>query len=156
MQRRAAGRLMNQKKIPVLIADDSEDDQFFFKRAAAKLEKLEIVGSVRDGEDLLAYLSGAAAYADRTRFPLPELLLLDLQMPKRNGFDVLEWLKENTNMPDMIVVVVSGSSQDTDIRKALALGADYYQAKPAEPQSWTAMLQAIEFYASRHRRESQT
>lgn len=147
---------MNEKKIPVLIADDSEDDQFFCKRAAANLEKLEIVGSVVDGEDLLAYLSGTAAYADRKRFPFPELLLLDLQMPRRNGFEVLKWLKENTKVPNMIVVVVSGSTQEEDIRKALALGADYYQAKPAEARSWTAMLTTIEFYASRHRRSHNT
>lgn len=135
----------------MLVADDSEDDQFFIRRATAKLEKLEIVGSVLNGEDTLAWLSGAAPYGDRKRFPLPDLLLLDLQMPKLNGFDVLKWLKENGSPAQMTVVVLSGSTRQEDIRKALALGADYYQAKPADAQSWAAMLRGIEFYASRQR-----
>jgi CheY-like chemotaxis protein len=146
---------MKAKKIAVLIADDSEDDQFFFKRAAGTLEKLQIVGSVLDGEELVAYLAGAAAYADRTRFPLPELLLLDLQMPKLNGFDVLQWLKENDKTENMTVVIVSGSTREEDIRKALALGAHYYQAKPADIGSWTDMLKSIEFYAWRQRGSDQ-
>lgn len=146
---------MTAKKIPVLIADDSEDDQFFFRRAIGTLEKLEIVGSVADGDALVAYLSGARDYADRTRFPLPELLLLDLQMPKRSGFEVLEWLKERGQSERLTVVIVSGSTREDDIRRALALGADYYQAKPSNVGSWTDMLKTIEFYASRQRRGSQ-
>src|SRR5688572_13030007 len=130
---------MNAKKIGVLIADDSEDDHFFFKRATKGFEKLEIVGSVLDGDDLIKYLAGSAAYADRDRYPLPQLLLLDLQMPKRDGFDVLKWLKENPSIVDMTVVIVSGSIREEDITQALALGADYYQAKPADAESWNAM-----------------
>lgn len=146
---------MNAKRIPVLVADDSEDDLFFFKRAATHLEKLQIVGTAYDGEDVVAYLSGQAAYADRNRFPLPELLLLDLQMPRRNGFEVLEWLKDNPGMSPSTIVVVSGSTREEDIRRALSLGADYYQAKPADAQSWTAMLRIIEFYASRQRKSQE-
>ena len=147
---------MNAKKIPVLIADDSEDDHFFLKRAAGTLERLQIVGAVMDGDGVLAYLGGTAPYGDRTLFPFPELLLLDLQMPRRNGFEVLKWLQENGRAGAMTVVVVSGSQREEDIRKALSLGADYYQAKPADVGSWTDMLKAIEFYASRHHRSPQT
>ena len=146
---------MNAKRIPVLIADDSEDDQFFCKRAARDLEQLEIVGSVMNGEEVIAYFSGAAGYADRKRFPLPELLLLDLQMPKRNGFEILKWLKENPKPPGLTVVIVSGSIREEDIRQALALGADFYQAKPPDARSWNAMLRTIEFYASRQRKSQQ-
>ena len=144
---------MNETKIPVVIADDSEDDQYFYRRAAVELEKLQIVGAVLDGEELLEYLSGRKEYTDRTRFPLPELLLLDLQMPRKNGFEILKWLNENGRSKEMTVVVVSGSTREEDIRQALALGADYYQAKPANAQSWISMLKAIEFYASRNRRK---
>src|SRR5258706_15066899 len=112
------------------MVDDSEDDCLLIKMAVGQAERLRFIGSVSDGDELVAYLNGTGEYADRERYPLPDMLLLDLMMPRKNGFEVLEWLQTQP-FQDMIVVVLSGSEQSEDVNKAMELGADYYQPKRA-------------------------
>ncbi|HYV28568.1 MAG TPA: response regulator, partial [Candidatus Eisenbacteria bacterium] len=99
-----------KEKYLILMVDDSEDDCLFLKMAIDKAERLRFIGSVSDGEELLAYLSGKNDYGDRQRFPLPDLLLLDLKMPRKDGFEVLKWLQSQP-FEGMIVVVLSASER---------------------------------------------
>src|ERR1051326_8590666 len=77
----------------VLIAEDDPSDVFLLKRAFALAQIPATLHFVRDGQEAIDYLEGEAAYNDRTAYPLPDLMLLDLKMPKLNGFDVLSWLR---------------------------------------------------------------
>src|SRR6266581_3559317 len=122
-------RLAKEKYL-VLMVDDSADDCLLLKMALSKAQRLRFIGSVSDGEEIVAYLSGEGKYSDRERYPLPDMLLLDLMMPRKNGFEVLEWLRGQP-FDDMTIVVLSGSEQPEDRKRALALGADYYQTKEA-------------------------
>jgi len=125
----------------VLIVDDSEDDRFFLERELkATLPSCAIVGTAYDGEAAVDYLSGAAKFADRAVFPLPDVMVLDLKMPRMNGFDVLRWLRLQ-NM-DLTVIVLSSSMLLDDVQTAKALGAHHYVVKEL-PQETAAAIAGI-------------
>jgi CheY-like chemotaxis protein len=135
----------DEKHVPVLVADDSEDDRLFLRIGLRNQPQLKIVAEVVDGEETINYLGGKGIYADREKYPFPELLLLDLKMPRFNGFEVLDWLREQ-NFPGLKVAVISGSFLKQDVAKSLELGAHAYHMKPSsmlEQQQIAAQLQAM-------------
>src|SRR5216684_2638056 len=134
----------------VLMVDDSEDDCLLIKMAVGRAERLHFIGSVSDGEELVEYLSGTGKFADRVQFPLPNLLLLDLMMPRKNGFEVLKWLQTQP-FEDMIVVVLSGSEQAEDVKRAMELGADHYQPKYGDSQKRLELVKLLEEYLVKER-----
>src|SRR5262249_14688542 len=83
-----------------------------------------------DGGEAIAYLKGMGAYEDRKLYPLPQLLMLDLHMPRVDGFHVLEWLRHEPIMDHLLVVVFSSSNKAADMRRAQELGAHWYLVKP--------------------------
>jgi len=89
----------------VLVADDSEDDRLLMKQALRRAKRLELAGEVTNGREAIAYLSGHADFGDREKFPLPDLLLLDLKMPHKDGFEVLQWL-QSESLDNMTVVAL--------------------------------------------------
>ena len=127
----------------VLVADDSVDDHFFIKRALDKSPCLRPVAEVFDGIEVLEYLSGAGKYEDRSEFPFPALLLLDIHMPRMGGLEVLAWLRKQF-FSDLRVVMFSSSLDDRNIKKALELGADYYQAKTSDQGLLNALVRRLE------------
>lgn len=127
----------------VLLADDDADDHFFAVRALSKSLCLRPVAEVYDGIEVLEYLTGEGKYGDRLKFPFPALLLLDIQMPRMNGLEVLAWLQQQ-DFPDLRVVMLSSSLDPANIEKALTLGADYYQAKPGNLEKMTALVRRLE------------
>ncbi|MDB6018298.1 MAG: response regulator receiver protein [Pedosphaera sp.] len=134
---------MPKAKYTVLLADDSEDDRLFMRRALLRTTRLVMIGEVCDGEEAIDYLSGVGAYSDREKFPLPDVLLLDLKMPRKTGYEVLEWL-QTQSLDGLVVVVVSGSFLPEDITRSLALGADAYQQKVALKDEQEGMVREIE------------
>jgi len=129
----------------VLIADDSSDDRFLLRSAMRRATRLNIVAEVGDGSGVIAYLKGQDAYADRKRYPLPDLLLLDLKMPQMDGFEVLEWLRTHS-IAGMSIVVLTDSMQPEHIKQALDLGADLFQVKPRANPEREALALALEQY----------
>ncbi|MDB6122640.1 MAG: response regulator receiver protein [Pedosphaera sp.] len=127
----------------VLLVDDSEDDRLFMRMAFRSSFKLTIVGEVSNGEEAMAYLSGTGIYADRQKYPFPDLVLLDLKMPRFNGFEVLTWVKAQP-FPSLKVVVLSGSLLTEDVAKTLKLGADAYHVKAASRPEQEQIVQQIE------------
>ena len=85
---------------------------------------------VEDGQAALDYLSGSGPYRERDKFPLPSLMLLDLKMPRKNGFEVLEWLRRNSELKWLPVVVFTASNSPKDTRRAFELGANSLLVKP--------------------------
>lgn len=87
--------------------------------------------SARDGDEAIAYLNGVGVYADRTAHPLPSLVLLDIKLPHRSGFDVLHWVRQSGgDLRQIPVVIMSSSCIDRDIQRAYDLGANAYVVKP--------------------------
>jgi len=127
----------------VLAAEDEESDVFLLKMAFKAAGVPNPLTVVRDGEEAIAYLNGDAPYNDRFRHPLPGMLLLDLNMPRLNGFDVLSWLASHPDLKSLPAVVLSSSAQDSDIEKARKLGAVDYRLKPTGLNNLITLLQEI-------------
>jgi CheY-like chemotaxis protein len=118
------------RDLTVLHIDDDPNDTTLLQAATRKAGLKLALRNVEDFEQAIAYLSGAAHYADRTAFPLPSLILLDLKMPRANGFEVLKWIRADPALSHIPVVVLSGSELQDDIRRAYLGGANSYLVKP--------------------------
>jgi len=114
----------------VLYVEDNTDDFALLELAARKCGTPFCLQRAADGEEAIAYLNGASAYGDREVHPFPDLVLLDLKMPRLDGFEVLQWIRDNPVTRAVPVVVLAGSRYRADIRRALELGAQSYAAKP--------------------------
>jgi CheY-like chemotaxis protein len=114
----------------ILLAEDNADDAFFTKLAFDNAGILNAIHVVRDGEEAIAYLSGTGQYKNRAEYPLPALLLLDLKMPLKNGFEVLTWIRGQPALFGLCTIVLSGSNQPKDEQAAYQLGATSYLTKP--------------------------
>jgi CheY-like chemotaxis protein len=101
---------------------------------------------VSDGDEAVAYLSGKSRYADRVAFPLPNLMLLDLKMPRRSGFEVLQWLRGQPTLRRLPVVVLTSSNQSSDINGAYDQGANSYIVKTANPEAMQELTRLIDLY----------
>jgi CheY-like chemotaxis protein len=130
----------------VLVAEDNPDDFFLFRRALDKAKFDSPVQRVEDGEEAIAYLAGQGVYDDRGKFPIPSLLLLDLKMPRRSGFEVLEWTRQHPIYKRLPVVVLTSSSQPEDVDRAYSLGANSYLVKPGDFNDLIKLSHAIDDY----------
>lgn len=119
---------------PVLYAEDDDNDVFLMQRAFAKACVSNPLHTVVDGSEAIQYLSGAGKFSNRDRFPMPCLLLLDLNMPRQSGLEVLEWVRTQPYLRELSVIILTSSSQDRDIGSAHALGANGYLVKPASSE----------------------
>jgi CheY-like chemotaxis protein len=102
--------------------------------------------SVSDGDQAINYLRGLNEYADRARFPLPFLLLLDLKMPGTDGFEVLQWVRSQADLKRLLVVVLTSSNLQADVDRAYESGANSYLVKPVEFNEMVNMIQRFEAY----------
>lgn len=119
----------------ILIVDDREDDSFLLERMLRRLGVGNSIVKLSSGDDALHYLAGEYQFKDRTRYPLPSVLFLDLRMPGKDGFDVLQWIQQNPLPSRCLVLIVSELRALDDIRQAYRLGADSFLSKPLnEPE----------------------
>ncbi|MDB6024307.1 MAG: response regulator [Verrucomicrobiales bacterium] len=114
----------------ILLADDEDNDALLIKRAFKKAEITTSIHRVKDGEDALSYLEGEGVFRDRVMYPFPDMVLLDLKMPRRSGFEVLRWIRAHEHFKRMVVIVLTSSQQSFDINQAYDLGANSYLVKP--------------------------
>jgi len=114
----------------ILIADDDENDVMAVREILRDAGVTNSVHAVSDGDLAIAYLKGEKEYADRKQFPAPRVLLLDLKMRRKSGFDVLEWLAFHEEFENMLVVVLSGHGELKNVRDAYQLGAHSFLIKP--------------------------
>jgi CheY-like chemotaxis protein len=117
-------------EVPILLADDDENDIFLMGRAFDRAIIPNPLFVVHNGQEAIDYLSGAGQYGDRTQYPLPGLLLLDLKMPWMDGFDVLRWLRGQHEFDTLPVVVLTSSKLQADIDKSREMGVYDYRVKP--------------------------
>ena len=130
----------------VLLCEDDPDDVLLTQIAFEKARLANPLQIVRDGEEAIAYFQGEGRFADRKRFPLPILLLLDLKMPKLDGFHVLQWLRKQSEVQRVPVAIMTSSDHDPDISRAYELGADSYLIKPPDAEALLALVQRLNAY----------
>lgn len=130
----------------ILLVEDEASDALLIQRALCKADVASAIQVVEDGETAIAYLAGSGAYADRERHPLPVLVLLDLKMPRKSGFEVLVWLRAQPGLRRLPVVVLTSSKEPADIRRAHELGANSYLVKPLAFDALLEMVQALSRY----------
>jgi CheY-like chemotaxis protein len=127
----------------ILVAEDEDNDFMLLERALKKQNGKFFLTRARDGVEAINYLSGTDDFADRNRFPMPDLLLLDLKMPRKDGFEVLEWVRSQPSLNRLVAVVLSSSRQDCDIARAYELGANSYVAKPNDYDGLVALTRIL-------------
>ena len=130
----------------VLLADDDENVHLLMRRAFLKAGVFHVINMVQDGNEAVDYLTGNGLYSDRAAYPLPLLLLLDLDMPGKHGFDVLQWIRAESDVKRMVVVVFSTSDEPGDINRAYDLGANSYLVKPRRLNEFTELAVSLDEY----------
>jgi CheY-like chemotaxis protein len=130
----------------ILIVEDNPDDVLLIERAFQQCGIINTLRFVHNGEEAMAYLKGEGNFGDRTRNPLPVLILLDLKMPRMNGFEFLTWLRNEPELKKLIVVVLTSSRESSDINRAYELGANSYLVKPVQFEELMRMVKELHLY----------
>lgn len=134
---------MPQHPPPLLYVEDEPDDVFFLRAAFRRVGLPPDFPVVEDGEKAIAYFAGEPPYEDRERHPLPSLVLLDLNLPLRSGFEVLEWLRSRPEGRTLDVIIFSSSGRPEDRSRAAELGASGYLLKPASGLDFAAIASEL-------------
>jgi CheY-like chemotaxis protein len=127
----------------ILQVEDEESDVFLLRHAFGKVGISEQLQAVCDGRQAISYLSGAGQYSDRTKYPVPSLVLLDLKLPDRHGLEILEWLRSQPALKGVVVIALTSSDHHVDIRRAYELGVNSYVVKPADNQKRLDLAQML-------------
>lgn len=132
---------------PILHAEDDPTDRLLirhaFERAAPSVRLL----FAKDGQEAIDYLAGRGVFADRAAYPVPKLVLLDLKLPKKSGFEVLEWVRAEPGLKQLPVLVLTSSQESSDIERAYALGANSYLVKKVDVKAMREVVSGIGEYA---------
>jgi len=135
---------------PVLAADDNADDLRLLEFSWQAAQISTPLQALSTGEEVIWYLRGEEQFSDRRRFPLPRLLLLDLKMPRTDGFEVLAWIRADPAFTCLPVLVFTASLHKQDVRRAFAAGANAFLVKPIELQKLIRMVKAIDDFWLAH------
>jgi CheY-like chemotaxis protein len=127
------------KRPLVLQVEDDPNDVFLFSRAFKKAQVDAELRAIEDGDQFVSFLSNLAANGG----VLPDLVLLDIKLPRKSGFEVLEWLRKHPSLKHIPVIMLTSSSQPLDVRRAYDLGANAYLVKPMDVDEIVRLLGTI-------------
>jgi CheY-like chemotaxis protein len=127
----------------ILVAEDDDNQVVLLRRAFEKVECGEPLRVFSDGEQVISFLEQKT---DRQKNECAALLLLDLKMPRKNGFDVLQWKRENAHLRRLLVIVMSNSNQREDVNRAYDLGVNSYLVKPNSFDDLVGLVKMIYGY----------
>ena len=130
----------------IFSVDDDENAHILLQRAFAKAGSHALLETVDGGEQAVQYFEGKGEFSNRSIHPLPQLVLLDLKMPKVNGFDVLEFMRHKRDFSQIHVIVFSSSNSEKDVRRAYELGCDFYVMKPTTFDQLIELVRAIDLH----------
>ena len=130
----------------ILVVEDDENDIVFLKIAVEKAGITSDLQVAEDGAEAIDYLSGKGEFADRSRYPLPSLILLDLKLPRVMGMDVLKWIRAQPQFDMTVVIILTSSQQRSDVQSAYSLHANSYLVKPTSPIDLTDMMGSLKNY----------
>ena len=126
-----------------LLAEDSENDVFLMHRAFKAGSIANPIHVASDGEIVISYLQGREQYANRAEYVLPAVVLLDLNLPKKNGFEVLEWMRSQPELKNIVAVILTASNRSADADRAYDLGANFYLTKPGKFTDLVKMIKCL-------------
>ncbi|HTT20970.1 MAG TPA: response regulator, partial [Candidatus Sulfotelmatobacter sp.] len=130
----------------ILIIEDESADAALLLRGFEKAQVLNPVVHLTNGDDALRYLAGKGQYADRKKYPLPALMLLDLKLPGMTGIQLLQWMRVQGEIKRIPVVVLTSDENPDTINAAYDLGANSYLVKPGNAAEINRMVQTIQRY----------
>jgi CheY-like chemotaxis protein len=130
----------------ILVVEDRDEDLFMLQRAFSQLGFDTPVQYVRDGEQAIAYLRGKGRFVNRDEFPMPTVMLLDLKMPRKNGFEVLEWVQQQPDLTELRTIVLTTSEDIFEVHKAYRLGAASFLTKPLNFTEFKDAVQMVHNY----------
>lgn len=131
---------------PIFLVEDDVNDVFFMTRALKNAGIFNALHVASDGQQAIDFLSGAGEFLDRSKHPLPSLVFLDLKLPHRNGHDVLRWIRAQNSLEGLVVLVLTTSGEERDIRQAYKLGANAFLIKPPTPVELTELLKTVKAF----------
>jgi CheY-like chemotaxis protein len=135
-----------KKPLTILMADDDEDDRMLTREAMEESRVLNRLYFVEDGVELIAYLNGSDKYSDRERYPMPSLILLDLNMPKKDGREALKEIKSDPSLRRIPVVILTTSKAEEDMLRGYDLGAASYITKPVTFSALVELMRILGKY----------
>jgi len=122
----------DQSRRLVLLVEDNPDDVLLIRRAFDRTGIVLNLHAVSNGDKAIAYLGGQRPYEDRSKYPVPDLVLLDIKMPGTDGFEVLSWIRHQWRLRDLCVVMLTSSDAIRDVNHAYRLGANSFLVKPLD------------------------
>ena len=134
----------------ILLVEDEPSDVFLMKRAIKGAQIPNPLQVACDGQEAIDYLSGAGKFSDRAQFPLPSIIFLDLKLPYKNGFEVLAWLRDQSHLDQILVMVLTSSSEERDISQCYKLGARTFLVKPPTPAMLLELMVSLKEYWIKH------
>ena len=137
---------MSSQAFTILHVEDDPNDVLLVQRALRKTGSPSTILSVSDGDKALAYLEGGQEFSNRDKYPFPHLILLDLKMPRKSGLEVLAWIRGQSSLKRLPVLIFTSSKHDQDINKAYELGANSYLVKPVVFEELVATMTQIYQY----------
>ena len=137
---------MKVKPITLLLADDDPDDRLLARQALEKSRLANDLRCVEDGEELLDYLHRRGKYADPKESPRPGLILLDLNMPRKDGREALREIKNDPRLRDIPIVILTTSKAEEDVARSYNLGVNSYITKPVRFSALVEIMKAIGTY----------
>jgi CheY-like chemotaxis protein len=130
----------------ILLVEDTPSDATLIRRGFEKTNVLNPIVWTKNGQEALGYLSGLGQYGDRIKYPLPALVLLDLDLPEMTGFELLQWKRSQPNIRRIPVVVLTVDSATSAVNAAYDLGANSYLVKPGNPEEIMRVVKTIQEY----------
>src|SRR5579863_5217491 len=127
----------------VLVVEDRDDDLYLIKMACKRAGIPHELQAVTDGQAAIDYLAGTGKFADRTAHPLPDLVFLDIKLPRCDGHEVLKWIRGAGGFKTLQVVMLTSSAQESDVNRAYELGVTSYLRKIASPAEFGQAVRVI-------------
>ena len=131
---------------PILVVEDDPNDVFLLQRTFRRNNLTGELHVVANVDEAMGYLAGDGKYHDRNEFPFPLLMLLDLKLPGKSGFDLLGWLRKQQGLCRLPVVVLTSSAHSEDVNRAFDLGANSYLVKDPDPAGFLDLTKLLDLY----------
>jgi DNA-binding response OmpR family regulator len=141
---------MDKSSRVILVVEDDPNDVFFLRRALTEARVELPIQVVSDGEQAIHYLGGVGKFADRDRYPLPCLVILDLKLPKKNGLEVLSWVRRHEELGDLPVFMLTSSGEPRDRSEAERHGVEVFRVKPVSLAELLQVAREIRREADEH------
>jgi len=137
---------MSTPALCILYVDDDENDVVLLQFASEAAGMKDCFRTVTSGPQAMEYLQGYGPFADRSRFPLPDILLLDLRMPRMNGFELLQWVRSQPHLLGTVTIFFTASAHPDDVVRACELGANAFVQKPSTQAELIRFLRSLKAF----------